>query len=115
MPTQRVYLPTFCLPLLAVLLQTSVHAANSALNAPVQLKFPNSPTQRDVPRIGLNMGGWTFYGAEQIMSNVLKNPGFEGRIDRIVLQARKPIYALSKTTMNGPALPTTSGMVPISR
>lgn len=62
----------------------------AALRSSAQLRFPATPTQRDVPRIGLNMGGWTFYGAEQIMSNVLKNPGFEGRIDRIVIQSRQP-------------------------
>lgn len=73
----------FCLLPLLALLQTPAYAA-------LDLSFPASPTQRDVPRVGLNMGGWTFYGAEQIMSNVLKNPGFEGRIDRIVLQAREP-------------------------
>jgi hypothetical protein len=33
------------------------------------------------PRLGINLGGWSFWGADQFGSNILKNPGFEGLID----------------------------------
>ncbi len=39
----------------------------------------------NVPRIGLNLGSWTYYGAEQFSSNVLMNPGFEPTIDRAIV------------------------------
>ncbi|HEY1851272.1 MAG TPA: hypothetical protein VGG60_09635 [Candidatus Binataceae bacterium] len=39
----------------------------------------------DVPRIGMNLGSWTYYGAEQFSSNVLMNPGFEPTIDRAIV------------------------------
>ncbi|MEM7235362.1 MAG: hypothetical protein AAF517_24530, partial [Planctomycetota bacterium] len=43
------------------------------------------PEMRDVPRLGLNLGKWTQWGAEQLMTNVLKNPGFEFGIDRSLI------------------------------
>lgn len=39
----------------------------------------------DARRIGLNLGSWTSWGAEQLSSNIIKNPGFEGIIDRAVV------------------------------
>jgi len=40
-------------------------------------------------RIGVNLGSWTAWGAEQLSSNVLKNPGFEGLIDRALVIVRR--------------------------
>ena len=40
------------------------------------------PLMTDVPRLGLNLGGTSTWGAEQLSANVLKNPGFEAPIDR---------------------------------
>jgi hypothetical protein len=37
-----------------------------------------------VPHVGpfgVNLGGWSFWGADQLLSNILKNPGFEGLLD----------------------------------
>ncbi len=39
----------------------------------------------DVRRIGVNLGSWTSWGAEALCSNVIKNPGFEGIIDRTLV------------------------------
>ena len=39
---------------------------------------------QQVTRFGVNLGGWTSWGAEQLSSNVIKNPGFEGVIDRAI-------------------------------
>jgi hypothetical protein len=49
-----------------------------------------SASLRDVPRIGLNLGVWTSWGAEQLSANVLMNPGFEGVIDRAIVVVRNP-------------------------
>lgn len=35
----------------------------------------------DLPRIGVNLGSRTVWGAEQLMANVLRNPGLEGTWD----------------------------------
>jgi hypothetical protein len=45
--------------------------------------------QRDVPRVGINLGHWTSWGAEQLMANVLKNPGFEGVVDGAMVIVRE--------------------------
>ena len=44
-----------------------------------------TPRVTDVRRLGVNLGLWSYWGAEQLMSNVLKNPGFEGLLDRAVV------------------------------
>lgn len=36
-------------------------------------------------RLGVNLGNWNSFAAQQYASNVLMNPGFEGRIDRILV------------------------------
>jgi hypothetical protein len=46
------------------------------------------PVQRAVPRIGLNLGGSSTWGADQLINNVLKNPGFEAPLDRTLVIAR---------------------------
>jgi hypothetical protein len=40
------------------------------------------------PRFGLNLGGASTWGAEQLSANVLKNPGFEAPIDRSLVVAK---------------------------
>ncbi|MFM8330899.1 MAG: hypothetical protein ACKN9T_04365 [Candidatus Methylumidiphilus sp.] len=42
-------------------------------------------TSAKLPRIGLNLGDWNAWGAAQLLANVLKNPGFEGVIDRTIV------------------------------
>ena len=46
------------------------------------------PVQRAVPRIGLNLGGSSTWGADQLINNVLKNPGFEAVLDRTLVIAK---------------------------
>jgi hypothetical protein len=41
----------------------------------------------DVPRFGVNLGFRTSWGAEQLMANVVMNPGFEGIVDRCLVTA----------------------------
>ncbi len=39
----------------------------------------------DMPRLGVNLGPWSHWGASQFMANVIKNPGFEGNVDRTLV------------------------------
>jgi len=48
------------------------------------------PLLVDAERIGLNLGQWTSWGAEQLSRNILKNPGFEGLIDRSLVRVTHP-------------------------
>ena len=47
------------------------------------------PAQRGVPRLGLNLGSRTSWGAEQLMANVLLNPGFEATDDGAIVIVRQ--------------------------
>ena len=49
------------------------------------------PAQRGVPRLGLNLGSRTSWGAEQLMANVLLNPGFEATDDGAIVIVRQAI------------------------
>lgn len=49
--------------------------------AVVAVSVDSSPVLVNVPRVGINLGLWTSWGAEQLSANILKNPGFEGSID----------------------------------
>jgi hypothetical protein len=43
------------------------------------------PLEAELPRYGLNLGGSGTWGAEQLRSNVLANPGFEAVLDRSIV------------------------------
>jgi len=53
--------------------------------AAVPLQVAAGPVLEEVPRIGVNLGLWTWWGAEQLGANVIQNPGFEGLIDRALV------------------------------
>ncbi|MCB1112402.1 MAG: hypothetical protein KDK72_07095 [Chlamydiia bacterium] len=36
-------------------------------------------------RVGVNLGTWSTWGAEQLPCNIIMNPGFEGKRDRIIV------------------------------
>lgn len=48
----------------------------------VRLSPAPVPAMVDAARFGLNLGGASTWGAEQLTANVLKNPGFEAPIER---------------------------------
>jgi hypothetical protein len=53
----------------------------------------------DVMPFGVNVGIWTNWGAEQLSSNIVKNPGFEGVIDRaIVVPAHSGLDSFDDST-----------------
>jgi hypothetical protein len=62
--------------------QAQAQAADSVLLSPVA-----QPVQRAVPRIGLNLGGSSTWGADQLINNIVKNPGFEAPQDRTLVIA----------------------------
>ena len=55
---------------------------------------------KDVVPFGVNLGSWTFWGAEQLMSNVIKNPGFEGIVDAAIVL---PVHSGDGSFDDGPA------------
>lgn len=69
-----------------IFVSSNIIAFEATADELARLSFPDKPALMNTPRLGLNLGSWTAYGSEQIMSNVLKNPGFEGTIDRILIQ-----------------------------
>jgi hypothetical protein len=64
----------------------------SAVLAAFLLKRTAEPTARITSKVlvsgvtpfGVNIGVWQPWGAEQLMSNIVKNPGFEGMVDRAI-------------------------------
>ena len=67
---------------LALVLATGLGSCHSAQ---YEGSFTSQVLVKDVSPFGLNLGTWTSWGAEQLMSNVIKNPGFEGVIDRAIV------------------------------
>lgn len=65
-------------------------AACTAAEVPaIQVGISAEAKLDEVARIGLNLGQWTSWGAEQLSRNVLKNPGFEGVVDRSLVRATR--------------------------
>jgi len=76
---QKIFiLGTVCLAVMAGSVRIpSAHA--------IEFQVSSKALITDVSRFGVNLGFWTSWGAEQLMANVIKNPGFEGLIDRTVV------------------------------
>ncbi len=55
----------------------------------IELTINPQPIAYNQARIGLNLGHSTTWGAEQLMRNIVKNPGFEGIIDRTLVIIEK--------------------------
>ncbi len=47
----------------------------------IEVNVEAHPTLTNLPKVGVNLGLWTSWGAEQLSANILKNPGFEGSVD----------------------------------
>lgn len=50
----------------------------------IQLEVNEKVAGKNTKRVGLNLGAWSSWGAEQLCSNILMNPGFESGTDRII-------------------------------
>ena len=65
-------------------------AAHPATAAPPIVTLTAQPAAfiTHTPRLGVNLGGATTWGADQLSANVLKNPGFEPLQDRTLIIVR---------------------------
>ena len=66
----------------ALLLSVTLGSAPAPGADVVRLSPASVPAVVDAARFGLNLGGASTWGAEQLTANVLKNPGFEAPIER---------------------------------
>jgi hypothetical protein len=60
-------------------------SCQSRAGGSVHVEMTAEAVTREVRRFGINLGSWTAWGAEQLPSNIIKNPGFEGVIDRALV------------------------------
>ena len=60
----------------------AVPASEVTVGNSMVLQVAPETEARDVQRIGINLGGWSSWGAEQLGSNIIQNPGLEGIVDR---------------------------------
>ena len=82
---QKIFiLGTVCLAGLAVMAVMARQVEIPSAHA-IEFQVSSKALITDVSRFGVNLGFWTSWGAEQLMANVIKNPGFEGLIDRTVV------------------------------
>ncbi|EGV17699.1 hypothetical protein [Thiocapsa marina] len=83
--------------LAALIAGTGAARSDSVLERPTDLRILAAPVSveaiveavplvPDVERIGMNLGHSTYWGAEQLPRNILRNPGFEGIIDRALVR-----------------------------
>ena len=56
---------------------------------PEIVRVEAEPFLRDVPRLGVNLGTWTAWGAEQLPAGVVPNPGLEGVLDRTIVVVKE--------------------------
>ena len=60
-----------------------------------------------VQRIGMNLGIWTSWGAEQLGANIIKNPGFEGTVDGSLASVKSADG--TTLTLDGPSVHRPNG------
>jgi len=73
------------LALAGLTIAAALSGCHSRANGSVHVELTAEAVTRDVRHFGVNLGSWTAWGAEQLPSNVIKNPGFEGVIDRALV------------------------------
>jgi len=73
------------LALLSLTASVALVGCHSGAKGSVEVELTAEAVTRDVRRFGVNLGSWTAWGAEQLPTNVIKNPGFEGVIDRALV------------------------------
>jgi len=63
-----------------------LHAAKQELTEKATLlEVGTRPVIYRPSRVGINLGRWTSWGTQQFSSNILLNPGYEGKIDRVIV------------------------------
>lgn len=68
-------------PLIGCLFLSTLHLTGQA--PPSKYQVAPTAIYENPNRIGVNLGTWTTYGAQQLSTNIIMNPGFEGDIDRV--------------------------------
>ena len=58
---------------------------SAAAEKNLEFQVAEKPAVINVPRLGINLGEWVSWGAAQYPINILKNPGFEGIIERAIV------------------------------
>ncbi|MCX7098243.1 MAG: hypothetical protein NTV43_10115 [Methylococcales bacterium] len=58
---------------------------SSSATADLDFQVGSAAITKDTPRLGVNLGEWAAWGSSQFPRNILKNPGFEGIIDRAIV------------------------------
>ena len=71
--SRAIAMTSLCVTLPAATAATAAAAADPPPQARLSLGAPLGA----LPRVGVNLGGRTVWGAEQLMANVLRNPGLE--------------------------------------
>lgn len=88
-PRSGIPVRTFLASILGSLLPVACSVPDAAPeadgNPSTTLEIGRSPVNTELPRYGLNLGGTGTWGAEQLRSNILVNPGFEPVLDRAIL------------------------------
>lgn len=51
----------------------------------ITLTVANAISEQALPRYGLNLGGPSYWGAEQLRANIVRNPGFMPLLDRSIV------------------------------
>jgi Glycosyl transferases group 1 len=74
-----------CMKYLAFGLIAAATLCTSCFAAEDVVRIDTAVAVHDVPRFGVNLGFRTSWGAEQLMANVVMNPGFEGIVDRCLV------------------------------
>lgn len=88
---KRWTIPFILLTAIALIIQTIYFKPTDAVQSPEQngsaLSFVVNPRPdlTDIRPIGLNLSSWNTWGAEEYAHNILFNPGFEGKIDRMLV------------------------------
>lgn len=87
---KNVFIPIFLVILVIAIKFFSPEKPYAALveghqSLSLSLQVDSKPIVYKPSKIGINLGRWTSWGTQQFSHNILMNPGFEGKIDRIVV------------------------------
>ena len=87
MPTLPCRFVRLAVATLLALLVPSGHAEPPT--TPQEARLSLGAPLGELPRFGVNLGGRTVWGAEQLMANVLRNPGLEASLDGTLIVVGK--------------------------
>lgn len=93
--TRIIFFAAACL----VAVQANISADALTGDGRIRFSVDSQAVFQNPYRVGINLGTWTTWGAEQYMRNVIQNPGFEGAVDRgIVIVSASTTNSFSDET-----------------